>query len=434
MVEKGLLQFEHLLSNSTVALFSDNSTALAYLRKQGGTRSTILNAISQRILRWAETIDLVLAPQFIQGKHNVLADSPSRPNQIQGSGWTLKWEVFHLLNKKWPVMIDLFATSLNHRCSLYFSPFHNPSAIDTDALLQNWDGYQVFAFPPWSMIPLILKKLHSSSGVLMTLVAPFWPPEAVVPGLSRPHGGRSDQSSCVSRSPKTTTFSLLSSRDPQAVPLCLETIQQFAKAKGFSTGVARQLGFARCSSSRAVYQAKWLVYRSWCRSENHSVSRPTLPKIADFLLWLTQVRKSSVLAVMGYRSMLSSVFRFKRPEISSSPVFQDLRSFKVETPRVVQPPSWDLNKVLNHLRSSTYEPLANLSLHSLTKKVLFLLSLATAKRVGELQALSWLVLFSSTGATVSCVLEFLTKTESALWPLPRSFLIKSLFGFCEGLR
>ena len=36
-VEKGLMQFEHLLSNSTVALFSENSTALAYLRKQGGT-------------------------------------------------------------------------------------------------------------------------------------------------------------------------------------------------------------------------------------------------------------------------------------------------------------------------------------------------------------------------------------------------------------
>ena len=68
-------------------------------------------------------------------------------------------------------------------------------------------------------------------------------PEAVVPGPSRPHGGRSDQSSGVSRS-KTTTFSLPSSRDPQAVPSCLETIQRFAKAKGFSTRAAKQLGFA----------------------------------------------------------------------------------------------------------------------------------------------------------------------------------------------
>ena len=88
---------------------------------------------------------------------------------------------------------------------------------------------------------------------------------------------------------------------------------------------------------------------------------------------------------MGYRSMLSSVFRFKLPKISSSPVLQDLlRSFKVGTPsRVFQPPSWDLNKVLNHLRSSTYEPLANLSLRCLTKKVLFLLSLATANELGS---------------------------------------------------
>ena len=162
VVEYGLLHFKHLVSNSTVAVFSDNSesTALAYLRKQGGTRSTVLNSISQRILRWAETIDLVLAPQFIQGKNNVLADSLSRPNQVQGSEWTLKWEVFLQLNRKWPVMIDLFATSLNHHCSLYFSPFHDPSSIGTDALLQNWDGYQVYAFPPWSMIPLVLKKLR----------------------------------------------------------------------------------------------------------------------------------------------------------------------------------------------------------------------------------------------------------------------------------
>ena len=100
---------------------------------------------------------------------------------------------------------------------------------------------------------------------------------------------------------------------------------------------------------------------------------------------------------------------------------------------MVQPPSWDLNKVLNHLRSSTYEPLANLSFRSLTKKVLFLLSLATAKRVGELQALSWLVLFSSTGTTVSYVPEFLAKTESALRHLPRSFLVKSLSDFAKGL-
>ena len=41
--------------------------------------------------------------------------------------------------------------------------------------------------------------------------------------------------------------------------------------------------------------------------------------------------------------------------------------------------------------------------------------------------------FSSEGAVVSYVPEFLAKTESALRPLPRSFLVKSLTDFAAGL-
>ena len=154
-----------------------------------------------------------------------------------------------------------------------------------------------------------------------------------------------------------------------------------------------------------MYQSKWLVYRGWCQGAGHSISRPTLPKIADFLLWLHRVRKLLVSAIMGYRSMLSAVFHFKLPEISNPPVLQDLlQSFQVEAPsRSIQPPSWNLNKILVYLRSSKFEPLQSVSLRTLSKKVLFLLSLATAKWVSELQALSSIVPFSSEGATVSYV-------------------------------
>ena len=120
--------------------------------------------------------------------------------------------------------------------------------------------------------------------------------------------------------------------------------------------------------------------------------------------------------IMGYRSMLSAVFRFKLPEISTSPVLQDLlRSFQVAAPyHSIQPPSSDLNKVLVYLRSSTFEPLQSTSLRSLSKKTLFLMSLATAKCASELQVLSSIVSLSSEGAVVSYVPEFLAKTESAL--------------------
>ena len=91
-------------------------------------------------------------------------------------------------------------------------------------------------------------------------------------------------------------------------------------------------------------------------------------------------------SILGYISLLAAVFRFKLPEISSAPVLKHLiRSFKVEAPpRPVWPPAWDLHIVLQYLNSSSFEPLHQCSLRTLTRKVLFLISLATAKRVGEL--------------------------------------------------
>ena len=118
-IESSLKWFAPLLAGSSVAVFADKSTAESYLRNQGGTRSSFLNSIAQRILRWAEDLSLVISPQFIMGNHNVLADALSRPNQILGSEWTLK-QVFRDLCRRWPVSIGLFATSQNHSCSLCF--------------------------------------------------------------------------------------------------------------------------------------------------------------------------------------------------------------------------------------------------------------------------------------------------------------------------
>ena len=71
-----------------------------------------------------------------------------------------------------------------------------------------------------------------------------------------------------------------------------------------------------------------------------------------------------------------------------------MRSFELERPpRSPNPPSWDLVKVLIFLRDARFEPLTSCDFHFLTMKVLFLLSLATAKRVSELHVLSRRVAF-----------------------------------------
>ena len=151
-IRRGLLHFQSSLLGKTVAVFCDNVTAVAYLRKAGGTRSPFLNSIAQEILRWSESLAIRLAPQFIPGSHNVLADSLSRPYQLPHSEWYLNMTVFQSLSRQWPVQIDLFATSANHRCSIYFSPYRDPQSAGTDAFLQSWDGLQAYAFPPFSII------------------------------------------------------------------------------------------------------------------------------------------------------------------------------------------------------------------------------------------------------------------------------------------
>ena len=133
--------------------------------------------------------------------------------------------------------------------------------------------------------------------------------------------------------------------------------------------------------------------------------------------------------------MLSAVFRFQLPSLSSHPVLQDLlRSFCLESAeRQLHPPAWDLSLVLRFLNTSPFEPLSEAPLRALTQKVLFLLSLATAKRVGELQALSSVVTFVHGDACLSYVPQFVAKSESLTHSIPRSFLVKSLSDFAAGL-
>ena len=66
-------------------------------------------------------------------------------------------------------------------------------------------------------------------------------------------------------------------------------------------------------------------------------------------------------------------------------------------------------------------------------KVLFLFSLATAKRVGELQAISFRVTFQGDNLSMSYLPEFVAKTESERNPVPQSFLVCSLAQFVGDL-
>ena len=98
-----------------------------------------------------------------------------RCQQALGSEWTLAQDLVDELLAKWPVMIDLFVTALNYRLPVYFSPLNDPMAAETDVFLQEWDGLQAYAFPPFALPCQVLNKLQSYDGTFLTSIAPFWP-------------------------------------------------------------------------------------------------------------------------------------------------------------------------------------------------------------------------------------------------------------------
>ena len=167
----------------SVSLFADNTTALYYLRKQGGTHSSTLNTVAQTIRRLCEDHQVRLVLQFIPNHLNVLADSLSRRSQVLGSKWTLCHQAFQELLRLWLANIDLFATSLNARLPVYFAPVADPQSAGTGAIMQSWDGLQAYAFPPFGLLHHVLSKVRQSRGLELTLVAPFWPQHPWFPDL-----------------------------------------------------------------------------------------------------------------------------------------------------------------------------------------------------------------------------------------------------------
>ena len=111
--------------------------------------------------------------------------------------------------------------------------------------------------------------VHSSSGDSEASDVQRDPPDSgrallasasVVCGPPPVVGGSSGGSPRPARPPLPAKVSSVLPGSPQAGPSCLETIQRFTRAAGFSSAVAAQASLARRPSSCSNYQLKWSVY------------------------------------------------------------------------------------------------------------------------------------------------------------------------------
>ncbi|XP_066984696.1 uncharacterized protein [Macrobrachium rosenbergii] len=240
-------------------------------------------------------------------------------------------------------------------------------------------------------------------------------------------GGHPEKTTSQNRSTQTTPLGKISPKPPSSTNDCLQTIKKLARAKGFSKAAADAIARARRSSTIKVYQSKWEVFRGWCRKNSISSSSTSVTEIADFLLFLRRELNFSISTIKGYRSMLTAVFRHRNLDLSNNKDLQDLiRSFETIKEKGQDSPAWNLDVVLKFLMGNRFEPLHKASFKDLTLKTLFLISLATAKRVSEVHAFSKTVGFRQGKAICSLQLGFLAKNEIPSRPWPKTFEIPNL--------
>ena len=172
-----------------VRIMIDNTTAVTYVNKMGGTQSHACNEIAQNIWQWAITRNIWLSAAHIPGTQNPEADFQSRNFDInKSSEWTLTDFIFQKIVHEFIDFgkpdIDLFASRTNFKINKYVSWKPDPDCFAVDAFSINWNKSFPFCFPPFSLIQKVLKTIIIQQVDVAIVVAPMWPTQTWFPMLT----------------------------------------------------------------------------------------------------------------------------------------------------------------------------------------------------------------------------------------------------------
>ena len=163
--------------NLLIHLKMDNTSALTYINKMGGTVSSDLNRLTKELWSWCLTKNITLRASHLPGILNEKADEESRIMRDR-SDWMLCPDVFRRIQTQFgPLEIDLFASRLTKQLPTYVSWRPDPEALETDAFSLNWNGWKAYANPPWNLISQVLCQVRQQ-GATIVLVAPVWKTQA----------------------------------------------------------------------------------------------------------------------------------------------------------------------------------------------------------------------------------------------------------------
>ena len=167
--------FAKNLTGVHIHLKMDNTTAISYINRMGGTRSYTLSEMACNFWSWCLERGIYLSAEHLLGIYNVTADVESRTLR-SSLEWELNMNVLALIfSQLGRCEVDLFATRLNHKLLQYVSWRPDPFAIyiATNAFQVSWTNIKGYAFPTFAMIWKCLQKVIQDKGHII-LIAPVY--------------------------------------------------------------------------------------------------------------------------------------------------------------------------------------------------------------------------------------------------------------------
>ena len=172
-----------------VLLRIDNTTAEAYLRKRGGTKSAKLSKLAVKAGKWMLENNIRLSLQHVSSEENDLADMLSRFH-LNFWEFSLKRETFDFVVNNFKVFAgltptcDVFASAKTARMDKYCSWMNDHQAMAQDAfLMKNWTIFP-YLFPPTPILARVIREIEMRKTKCL-LIAPYWPHKPWFPHLQR---------------------------------------------------------------------------------------------------------------------------------------------------------------------------------------------------------------------------------------------------------
>ena len=151
-----------------VKLLMDNTTAVAYINRMGGS-SPVLASLVYEIWQWCLHHSTAHSWHLQQcGRQGIqsgqrLVRLETRPNSLCSPQRAVG-----------SIGGGLFATQLTNQLPRYVSWRPDPEAEATDTFSQDWSQIRGYAFPPFSLVGRCLSQVQEQDTQHLCLIAPVW--------------------------------------------------------------------------------------------------------------------------------------------------------------------------------------------------------------------------------------------------------------------